>query len=198
MIYLKVSNRDANSHSRASNRLIHRLLFAFCCLIPNQIMASEQGDSLRLELRSAEPFSNVSAELGREIGQSVIRVGDVLNSLDDSSKAAIASDSRMTWDNTSVVIAIDDPQQQFAIAQSIDAETSMHRLTIFLQPRDSELDLNGLSSTGRPSQSALTGAAAYHWLENEKRSNEGASSSLDAKKNILLNTIEASLVGEYK
>lgn len=198
MIYLKDSSLNLRSRAGVSNRWIYRFLFALGCLLPNKIVALEQDESSRLVIHSTQPFSGVSVDLDKSAGQSVIRVDTVLDSLDDRSLAVIASDDRISWDDKSLTIVIDDPRRQFAVVQSADQETALHSLRVFLQPLDADLNLNGLSSTGRPSQSALTGSAAYHWLENEKRSSENSSLSLDAKRNVLLNTIEAALIGEYE
>ena len=188
----------SKSFHKALGRCFSQARFGFVFLIAlastNQPVWAESDQPSFWAFESSEPFKSVQVTSDYSKGRSVVRIAGAKQLLQPESIAMAESDQALSWDDQDLLITLLDPSHQFYVEQTPDAESGF-KIQIFIQPSDPELSLDGLSLTGRPSMSALTGAAAYRWLGKSTASQSGLD-SIEREKNILLNTIESSLISE--
>jgi len=173
-----------------------RFGFAFLIALAslNQVVWAESDEPSFWAFESSEPFKSVQVTSDYSKGRSVVRIVSAKQLVHPEALAMTESDHALSWDDQDLLITLLDPFKQFFIEQTSDAESGS-KIQIFLQPSNPELSLDGLSLTGRPSMSALTGSAAYRRLTKSIGDKSGLD-SIEREKNILLNTIEASLISE--
>jgi len=182
-------------------RLCHRIarfISAIILCFTPWTVASETIQAASWTFQSSKSFASLEIGFERKGSGASIRVADYKNAAHPESLNLISKDRALVWDKNDLVIQLQNPSQQFAVMIGSQSEDGLDRLRIFLQPAQSEFDLGGLSLTGRPSLSSLTGTAALRHFDQMVKEDNQAVESLEAQKALLLEILESSVSKDFK